>query len=416
MKSFFKKSSLILAINLIILPYFNSVYASQNSFYNRNGIYILNQNDNCINQDIALTANSSIGTNSQKLSKKIMKINNPEKFAQAIDQWIEKSSPNSPMKGLGKFAVAGGQRTGINPILPIIIARKESGLGIAGQISKTGNNAYGRMATKSQPHVGTSRLWYRWPSFQQSLFSDTQDDMYHYINQVYQQQNTIEEVMMKYAPPFENNTDLYIKQLHQWAGEIYQLAGDSIDVKSLGSINNYNYTNCNSAQNFNSINGFNMYYQFDAPWANHIFTPACGNIKQCGCGPTSISIVLSNLLKDNSITPVSISDQMNGMKLRQGTTFSAFSIIPKRYNLTSQALGTNIYQAKKAIEEGKLVIMSQGPGKFTRSGHIMVIRGFTADSKILVADPNSKKFTENQQGFDVSVITASLKGMWAIGS
>ncbi len=406
----------ILAINLIFIPYIRPVLADKESYYNSNKILFYNKNTACLNDQINLTNNLSVGVNeNQVLSKKLMKINDPEKFAQAINQWVTKVAPNSPFKNLGKYAVAGGQRAGINPILPIIIARKESNLGTVGQISKEGFNAFGRTATPNQPHIGTSRLWYKWPSFKQSLYSDQKDDIYQYIQQVYQNEQTIEQVMLKYAPPADNNnTELYIKQIKTWAKEIYQLASDSIDVGFYGSKADYNYRDC--VQKSSSNNGLKyIYYQYQHQWANHIFTPSCGNIKQCGCGPTTLAIVIANLLDDRSITPITISDQMTGMKLAAGTTFSAFSVIPKRYDLKSTYLGTNLYHAKQALNNGGLVIMSQNSnGQFTNGGHIMALVGQTSDGHFLVADPNSKKFTENQQGFSEQVIAKGLVAMWAI--
>ncbi len=401
-------------INLIVLPYFNIVLASKNDFYNKNNVYIFNPSDNCLGQNLVLKDNQIIGQNNQKLSKNIMKINDPDKFATAIDQWIKKSNPNSPMIGLGKYAVAGGMATGITPYLPIIIARKESNLGTAGSLTQKGNNAYGRTATKSQPHFNSSKTWYRWPSLKESLLSNQQDDMFHYLKRVYQNEQTIEQVMLKYAPPSENDTELYIKQLYQWADEIHQLAGDSIDVNYLGSTNQYFYNNCQSKSSYNDLNNFITYYQYQSPWAGHNFDPSCGNIKQCGCGPTTMAIILANLKNDRSINPIIISDQMNGMKVAQGTTFSALTIIPKRYGAKSEPLGSNVYQAINFLKKGYLIAVSVTKSIFTNGGHFIVFRGLTPEGNILVADPNSQKFTNNQRGFSPAEFNNIIKGMWAM--
>lgn len=151
-----------------------------------------------------------------------------QRFAKAIDDWIQKNQPNSPLNGMGIHAVNSGKRSGINPILPIIIAKMETQLGTTQNgsgIAEGSNNSYGRMAANGQPSVGK---WYKWDSWEASL--NSADDMYAYVARVYANEIkiSITSVMMKYAPPHENNTTQYIQNINQWAQEIYTLAGDAV--------------------------------------------------------------------------------------------------------------------------------------------------------------------------------------------
>lgn len=157
------------------------------------------------------------------------------RFAQAINDWIQKNQSNSPLNGMGAQAVSSGKRSGINPIMPIIIAKMETQLGTTQNgsgISGGSNNAYGRMAANGQPNVGK---WYKWDSWEASLSSE--DDMYAYLKRVYANEInvSITAVMMKYAPPHENDTSAYIANINQWAQEIYTLAGDAVVTKQLES-------------------------------------------------------------------------------------------------------------------------------------------------------------------------------------
>ena len=52
--------------------------------------------------------------------------------------------------------------------------------------------------------------------------------------------------------------------------------------------------------------------------------------------------------------------------------------------------------------EGKLVVAIMSKGHFTKSGHFIVLRGITADGKVLVADPASLK--RSNQEWDLSLI------------
>lgn len=407
------KNKVIAILFLTILLATPVLASTREGFFVRNNILFYNPNNLCSSNKISLQSNQKLTSENSGLSKNLMIINNPTKFANAINQWIKQKRPDSPLNNMGNLAVAGGQRAGINPILPIIIALKESELGTVGQISQRGHNAYGRTATISQPHFGTNRLWYKWNSFEESLLSDKNDDMYQYLANVYKNEKTIEEVMMKYAPPSENNTQFYIQQIKQWANEIYDLAGNSIDSNFIGSNVDYDLNYCLS-NTASKLDNLTMFYQTDRPWATHLFHPDCGNIGRCGCGPTSLAIVIASLTNDKNVNPISISDQMIGMKQANGSSWSAFTKIPSKYNLKSQAIGTDLSKAKEAIDQGYLVIMSQDRGYFTTEGHIMIIRGFNDNGNILVADPNSKKYSNNQIGFDQKTVQASLRGMWVI--
>ena len=55
-----------------------------------------------------------------------------------------------------------------------------------------------------------------------------------------------------------------------------------------------------------------------------------------------------------------------------------------------------------ALASGKLIVALMSKGHFTSSGHFMVLRGVTSEGKILVADPASKKRSE--QEWDISII------------
>ena len=67
--------------------------------------------------------------------------------------------------------------------------------------------------------------------------------------------------------------------------------------------------------------------------------------------------------------------------------------------------GATRYEGQKiadALASGKLVVAIMGPGHFTTGGHFMVLRGVTAEGKILVADPGSYKRTGME--WDLSII------------
>lgn len=197
---------------------------------------------------------------------------------------------------------------------------------------------------------------------------------------------------------------------------------------------------------------FVIYYQEDPKWKSHNY-PNCGDVEKCGCGPTSLAMIISTLKKDSSITPDVITDKMaeKGQTTQEGASWAAFTDIPQTYGLKVENIGTDISKIKQALREGKYVITSQDPGIFTGSGHIIALRGLTSDGRILVGDPNGHNtikgnqacsagsgkcttlpknasemndvdgngkisYSENTAGFSDEDISGALKGAWVIGN
>lgn len=401
---------------------------------------------------LSLGASAAAGASGGGLSARLMAIRDPVGLANAINQWITQQHPDSPLRDKGQFAVAGGQRAGINPILVIIISKMETAIGTVDApgyrprylgIVRGGvptYNGYGRTATRSQPHVGGSdRLYYKWDSWEQSLYSTTSGvtDMYQYIAQVYANEieQGIEAVMMKYAPPFENDTSGYIANLQKWASEIYALAGDSIDISQLGVAGDAGPVGTsstgagctNTAQpgtagangwDIDGSNGMVIYYQNEEPWVNQDY--GIGKIGPCGCGPTSMAMAVATLTGDRSVNPKTMSDffvanggQIGGGSCGSNWIWDGGGPFSSQYGVQIRNLGTNLQMAREAVGRGSLVLMSQGPGMFTSSGHIMLIRGVAGDN-FTVADPQNRSNTENSGGFTQQQISASLMGLWEI--
>lgn len=71
-------------------------------------------------------------------------------------------------------------------------------------------------------------------------------------------------------------------------------------------------------------------------------------------------------------------------------------------------------QVLQALSEGHPVISSQRAGLFTSGGHFIVLRGVTADSKVLVNDPNdnSSKNYINREFDMMSEVHATSNAYW----
>ncbi|MDR2903091.1 MAG: C39 family peptidase, partial [Clostridiales bacterium] len=141
------------------------------------------------------------------------------------------------------------------------------------------------------------------------------------------------------------------------------------------------------------------------------------SIGEAGCGPTSLAIVVSSLT-NQMIDPVQMCQWSydNGY-LCEGSG-SYHSLIPeggRHFGLTVE--GCTIDEPQRivdALSSGKLVVAIMGKGTFTTSGHFLVMRGVTANGKILVADPASKRKSEKEWDLQI-FLNEARKGAAAGG-
>ena len=167
------------------------------------------------------------------------------------------------------------------------------------------------------------------------------------------------------------------------------------------------------------------YLQTDARW-KYISYSAKGEsttIGASGCGPTAMSMVLATWA-DPTVNPQTECAWAlaHGYKApHSGTYYGYFVPAAKRYGLTARQLnGANIYgnsksayhdQAKKAIEDGHLVIACMGKGLWTSSGHYVLVYDIKGNT-IYINDPASTKLARTQG--DYSLFRQQVKYYWVI--
>ena len=140
-----------------------------------------------------------------------------------------------------------------------------------------------------------------------------------------------------------------------------------------------------------------------------------GSIASSGCGPTSFAMIAS-YLTDTTITPADAvawcgnSYYMPGV----GTYLSYFQAAANHFGCGSVTQTSDANQDLQALSEGHPVISSQRAGLFTSGGHFIVLRGVTADSKVLVNDPNdnSSKNYINREFDMMSEVHATSNAYW----
>lgn len=149
------------------------------------------------------------------------------------------------------------------------------------------------------------------------------------------------------------------------------------------------------------------------------------NISACGCGPTTMAMVVSTLTEE-IVTPEQVADYCMDNNLYvwgAGTSHALFY----RYDMTTTDYGNDLISALSVIPEGGMVILSVGMPDTIRAdgshvmngneiyrgaGHIMAVRGVTEDGMILLADPNSRSNSETE--WDYIKVAEILKKCWTV--
>ena len=208
-----------------------------------------------------------------------------------------------------------------------------------------------------------------------------------------------------------NGEDYFADQVFHLTDDQKELAGNYAQNLSLflsdGSIQHTEYSGGTIASlgNVRFTDGTTevVYFnQLDQRYANQPY--GTDNIGGYGCGPTSMSIVVSSLT-DDIVDPTAMAKwayEHGGWCKGQG---SYHSLIPN----AAKAWGLNVEGCRAsepqriidALSNGKLVVAIMSPGHFTTGGHFIVLRG-VKDGKILVADPAST--SRSQKEWDLSII------------
>lgn len=151
--------------------------------------------------------------------------------------------------------------------------------------------------------------------------------------------------------------------------------------------------------------------QYDKRWGYGNYGDSIMAIS--GCGPTSLAMVIAKLTGDNGVTPYKVAKfaQENGYYVPGiGTTWELFTEGSKNFGLQAKELPLSKDSIYNALQSGKPVLCSMGPGDFTTTGHIIVLRDIK-DGKILVSDPNSS--IRSNMLWDYERIESQIKNLWA---
>lgn len=156
---------------------------------------------------------------------------------------------------------------------------------------------------------------------------------------------------------------------------------------------------------------FPLLMQWDMRWG--YATYGDGLMALNGCGPTALSMVISGLTGDNTITPYTVAQYADSQGYYVdgvGTSWDLMRAGAEHFGLTAKELPLDEGVITRALTKGQPIICSVGPGDFTSSGHFIVLVGME-DGKIRVNDPN--RHSTSSQLWDYDTLAGQINNLWA---
>lgn len=133
------------------------------------------------------------------------------------------------------------------------------------------------------------------------------------------------------------------------------------------------------------------------------------SVATSGCAATSLSMVIAYLTGNTEQNPsVLFCDSVErGLYQGAGWSHNTLSYYASQYGVKNRWIRNSGKAIVEALSAGKPVIAHMGPGIFTRRGHYVVLRGLTADGKVLINDPVSP--SKCGQAFPIKTLLTQAK-------
>ncbi len=151
--------------------------------------------------------------------------------------------------------------------------------------------------------------------------------------------------------------------------------------------------------------------QWDERWGYSTY--GTSTIAVSGCGPTCMSMVISGLTGDNSVTPAKVAEysmENEYVDSSNDTVWLFMQEASQHWGITGYEITAEESDVEEQLLAGHPVICSVGPGDFTKNGHFLVLAGYE-DGKVRINDPFSKKNSEKL--WEYKKIKKQIRAIWA---
>lgn len=150
--------------------------------------------------------------------------------------------------------------------------------------------------------------------------------------------------------------------------------------------------------------------QWDARWGYAPYGTSI--VAVSGCGPTCLSMVISGLTGDKTLTPAKMAEygtEHHYVTAENDTTWAFIAEAGNEWGIHCREKMLDEEELKEELKSGHPVICSVGPGYFTQRGHFIVLAGYE-DGKVIVYDPFSQINSDKKWKFEK--FKDQIKSMW----
>ncbi len=152
--------------------------------------------------------------------------------------------------------------------------------------------------------------------------------------------------------------------------------------------------------------------QWDKRWGYDAY--GSNMIGLAGCGPVCLTMAYLHFTGDAAMTPREMAAFAydNGYYTEDaGTKWSLWTEGIGKLGLVGEELPLDENRMKQALDDGKVIVCSMGPGDFTTEGHFILIRGYDGNG-FYVNDPNRRSNSEKQWEFDT--LRSQIRNLWSL--
>ena len=151
--------------------------------------------------------------------------------------------------------------------------------------------------------------------------------------------------------------------------------------------------------------------QYDQRWGYGDYGNS--SVAVSGCGPACLSMVITSLTGDDTITPYVVAQYASEQGYYvpgAGTAWTLMSEGAKHFGVIGEELPLTKSIMEGVLKEGRPIICSMRPGDFTTTGHFIVITGIK-DGQFTVNVPNSTE--RSNMLWDYDTLKPQISNLWA---
>lgn len=154
------------------------------------------------------------------------------------------------------------------------------------------------------------------------------------------------------------------------------------------------------------------FVQWDERWAFADY--AGGPFGETGCGPTCLSMAYTGLTGRTDYPPDRMAEFATNNAYAVDGIGSAWALMgqgARQLGLYSEEIGLDLGLFQQAIDQGKILVLSLGPGDFTKSGHFILLWNYDGE-QFSILDPFNLQLGSRPWAF--AELARQTSAAWAL--